>query len=297
MNFLLNCTHCQMKDVTIVEEKLRKLIAGGKENLFVISDFDYTLSRYKNEGGNLCDMSYSVFENAIKKFSPELSEKLNILNEKYLPIEWCTKMSADEKAPHMLEWWEKSNDCILSANFTKANIEEIVSSSTLDLRLGSKKMITKLDVNNVPLIIFSAGMGNIINICLRLEFEMVPKNIHIISNTMLFNKQDIAYKFSSPVIHTYNKNGAMIRKCPMVSKAVDQRSNILLIGDSLGDIMMASGYEIMKKNENEVNVLKIGFLNRDFDVLLEKFLEGFDIVIIDDQTMDIPNHIIDSIIN
>lgn len=60
---------------------------------------------------------------------------------------------------------------------------------------------------------------------------------------------------------------------------------------------MASGYEIMKKNENEVNVLKIGFLNRDFDVLLEKFLEGFDIVIIDDQTMDIPNHIIDSIIN
>lgn len=50
-------------------------------------------------------------------------------------------------------------------------------------------MITKLDVNNVPLIIFSAGMGNIINICLRLEFEMVPKNIHIISNTMLFNKQ------------------------------------------------------------------------------------------------------------
>lgn len=32
----------------------------------------------------------------------------------------------------------------------------------------------------------------------------------------------------------------MIRKCPMVSKAVDQRSNILLIGDSLGGSIFLS---------------------------------------------------------
>lgn len=99
----------------------------------VISDFDYTLSRYKNEGGNLCDMSYSVFENAIKKFSPELSEKLNILNEKYLPIEWCTKMSADEKAPHMLEWYLLAYYCLLGSKLNNTRNEKCLNGTYLFL--------------------------------------------------------------------------------------------------------------------------------------------------------------------
>lgn len=67
---------------------------------------------------------------------------------------------------------------------------------------------------------------------------------------------------------------------------IHQRGNVLLMGDSLGDPCMADGIE------NPSAVLKIGFLNHDIKteqevVRLNKYLEAYDIVLIDDQTVDV----------
>lgn len=52
----------------------------------------------------------------------------------------------------------------------------------------------------------------------------------------------------------------------------------MLKGDSTGDIDMAAGMPNLK------NILKIGFLNEHFDELLPRYMEIYDIVIIDDST-------------
>uniref|UniRef100_A0A914RML3 5'-nucleotidase n=1 Tax=Parascaris equorum TaxID=6256 RepID=A0A914RML3_PAREQ len=222
--------------------------------LQVIADFDHTLSRTKNHAGEECCISYGVFEMDALRRSPERAKCFAQLTEKYLPIELSTTMTSEEKAPYMVEWWQKSNDYILETKYTENEIEDLVAKSSIDLR--------------------------------------VPKNVHLVSNMMLFDAEGIACRFSEPLIHTFCKNGSMIERCPSLSKEIAGRFNVLLLGDSLGDLHMADGY---RPNGDEITVLKIGFLNRAFDTHYEKFLRGFDIVLVDDQTMHLPRHLIHKI--
>ena len=62
------------------------------------------------------------------------------------------------------------------------------------------------------------------------------------------------------------------------------------MGDSEGDPHMSEGM----KHQVE---LKIGFLNHDVDELLEKYLDLYDIVVLGDPPLDLPNDIIDAIMN
>ena len=65
---------------------------------------------------------------------------------------------------------------------------------------------------------------------------------------------------------------------------------VVLMGDSLGDLRMAEGVE------NPDVVLKIGFLNSKVKERLDQYMEGFDVVLVDDQTMDFPNAILSDIL-
>lgn len=64
-----------------------------------------------------------------------------------------------------------------------------------------------------------------------------------------------------------------------------KRPNIILLGDSLGDTTMADGIAMQTK-------LSIGFLNDNVDALLPKYLEAFDVVVVDDGTFDLVNDIL-----
>uniref|UniRef100_F1L1I5 5'-nucleotidase n=1 Tax=Ascaris suum TaxID=6253 RepID=F1L1I5_ASCSU len=292
MEFVQNHPSVRMRDPNDVCKKVEKFTNDKPEHLLVIADFDHTLSRTKNHVGEECCISYGVFEMDALRRSPERANCFAKLTEKYLPIELSTTMTSEEKAPYMVEWWQKSNDYILETKYTEDDIEDLVAKSSIDLRDDVDLMIHDLDRHAVPLLIFSAGIGNIIDICLRKKMVNVPKNVHLVSNMMLFDAEGIACGFSEPLIHTFCKNGSMIEKCPSLRKEIAGRFNVLLLGDSLGDLHMADGY---RPNGDEITVLKIGFLNRAFDTHYEKFLDGFDIVLVDDQTMHLPRHLIQKI--
>ena len=70
-----------------------------------------------------------------------------------------------------------------------------------------------------------------------------------------------------------------------------QRSHLLLIGDSLGDLSMGEGLEV-----DDINMIKIGFLN-DREERSKQYLDGFDIVILGDPDFSIPLFILESINN
>uniref|UniRef100_A0A0N4ZET7 5'-nucleotidase n=1 Tax=Parastrongyloides trichosuri TaxID=131310 RepID=A0A0N4ZET7_PARTI len=289
MDYLLKNPNIHIRDKAAVSKKLAQMSHDGRNGLMVISDFDFTLSKYSDKDGNRCWATHGVFDSGAKKVYPDLTERLQKLKDKFIKIEFCPTMSSEEKTPYMEQWWNSSHDEILKTAFTYELIESFVKESKIELREGGEDFIENLDANKIPLIVFSAGIGNIIEIFFKQTFDNVPNNIHIISNMMEFDDKNIAIKFSEPLIHTFCKNSTVIRKEQSFFHKVNNRHNILLLGDSLGDLTMDAGVE------NEGVALKIGFLNFNFEELLPKYSEGYDIVVINDQSMDVPDYIVNLI--
>lgn len=73
-------------------------------------------------------------------------------------------------------------------------------------------------------------------------------------NWSVFALQGIIKGFKGELIHVYNKHDGALRNTEYFKQMKDN-SNIVLLGDSLGDLTMADGVP------NVENMLKIGFLN------------------------------------
>lgn len=126
--------------------------------------------------------------------------------------------------------------------------------------------------------------------------------------------QGVLRGFKGELIHVYNKHDGALRNTEYF-KQLKNNSNIILLGDSLGDLNMADSVP------NVENLLKIGFLNDKvclfsqvlnlescfctvvlmFFVLqveerLEKYMDSYDIVLVKDETLEVPNSILQKIL-
>lgn len=95
--------------------------------------------------------------------------------------------------------------------------------------------------------------------------------------------------FNEKMIHTLNKNEQEIHDAPYYQSIID-RSNVILLGDSIDDIGMIGGMKNLK------NILKIGYLISSAPSKLEAYKNVYDIVICGDQTFDVPCMILNVIV-
>ncbi|TKR92945.1 hypothetical protein L596_007495 [Steinernema carpocapsae] len=233
MESLLKNPRVRMRDAKAVEHKLAQIIKGGMDQLMVISDFDYTLSRFKDVNGERCWTTHGVFDDAAMKMDPTLGQKFVDLKAKYLPIEFCPTLSDAEKVPHMENWWRTSHGYIIDAKFTEEIIEKCVAESKVLMKKRGFEMIAKLEEHSIPLIIFSAGIGNVIDVFLKQNMTIVPDNVHLISNMMNFDEQGVCFSFSEPLIHTFCKNSSVINGERSFFHEISNRTNVVLLGTAL----------------------------------------------------------------
>ena len=124
-----------------------------------------------------------------------------------------------------------------------------------------------------------------------------------ISNFLKFDDTGNMVGFQSDIIHAYNKDKVDIyahlnvghrERAPLSEK--HKHSNVILMGDSLGDPCMANGIKDVS------TILKVGFLNygmctKEQQRQVKSYLDLYDIVCIDDQTVDVVNLILNGIMS
>lgn len=131
----------------------------------------------------------------------------------------------------------------------------------------------------VPVLVFSAGLGHSVESVLR-QANVYNDRVKVVSN-FLETKDGLVNGFKLPIIHIFNKNETVLAGSKYGS-LVHDRDSIILMGDSLGDADMANGVP------SSSNIVKIGFLYHHVNENLEKYMDTFDIVVINDQSMDVP---------
>lgn len=241
-----------------------KIKYWGDSSIHVVTDFDRTLTIGESES------SWGILSTG-DFVSPEYIEDRNRLYKKYRPIEIDETMDLEKKNKYMIEWWNKHISLFIKYKLK----EEVIKNAIKDVKImrfrdGAIEMLKSFYKRNIPVIIISAGIGNFIELFLKLH-GCYFDNIFIMANFIKF-EEGIAVGIEDMVIHSLNKN-----EVSLPDKILDKlknRNNIILMGDNSSDINMIS-------EEKRKEALKIGFLEEN--VLENKSLyeKIYDVVCMD----------------
>jgi cytosolic 5'-nucleotidase 3 len=269
-------------------EKIKKTIAqGGADKLHILSDFDRTLTNAFVNGKSVPSL-ISILRDG-NYLTPDYALKANQLYDKYHQIEIDPEISLGEKKKAMEEWWRAHFNLLIESGLNKEDLEKIARTEKIRLRSGFSEFADFLHLRGIPLIIISSsGLGSD-NIAMYLEKEgKLYDNVHIVSNSYEWDESGKAIRVNEPIIHTMNKDETSVQDYPFF-KEIKNRKNVLLLGDSLGDVGMVKGFDYD-------NLLKVGFLNEKIEERLKDYSLNYDLIILNDSSMDYLNQLLKEII-
>ena len=169
----------------------------------------------------------------------------------------------------MEEWYQKCMDLYYKYNLTKDMLDKSIDNSNLIFRSGAKEFLKKYQEKNVPIIILSAGIGNVIERFLK-NNDLYNDNVYIISNFLRFDEKGNMKPFKEKIIQSVNKSidNKYLKEINEKTKGRKYKS---LVGDLIEDEKM------VPKSEWDTT-LKMAFLDIDMEKNLEKYRKNFDIV-------------------
>ncbi|AQK64120.1 5'-nucleotidase [Zea mays] len=309
--------HSVVADPTTLARKIADIRAAGPTKLqagtpSVIADFDGTLTRYWYDGAR-GQSSHGL----LRQGNEEYDAKREALYQHYHPIEICPDIPLSEKAKLMEEWWEKTHGLLIEGGLTYEAITKSVSDAAIAFREGVVELFEYLEVlskpslantifrnffgtcldtllcseREIPVLVFSAGLADIIEEVFRQKLHKTFKNIKVVSNRMVFNEEGRLIAFKGKTIHVLNKNEHALDMAAPVHgnpgdpngsmddySLVKKRTNVLLLGDHIGDLGMSDGL-------NYDNRIAVGFLNANIEKSLKDYSSAFDIVYLNDAPM------------
>lgn len=248
------------------KNKLLEFKQAGKQNLHILTDFDKTLTK-----GITKKASAVISKIRDSKFiSNELKQAMNNLYNYYHPFEVDPDLSNAEKAKYMHEWYKNTTRVLIENNLTEQLIDKIIEESDLEFRDGIHEFLEITNNLEIPVIIISAGIGNLIEKYL-IKNKIYYKNIRIISNFYVCNEKGQIIEFLDPVIHPMNKFELQVKNFPETEELILGKTSIIQMGDHIGDFNMAEGFDYQ-------NLLTVAFLNNGNQKTLEQFKNTADIV-------------------
>ncbi|XP_011024137.1 PREDICTED: 7-methylguanosine phosphate-specific 5'-nucleotidase A [Populus euphratica] len=273
-------------DPQLLQRKIDAVRLAGPAKLQVIADFDGTLTNYF-VNGRRGQSSHGI----LKQGNAEYDDKRQALYEYYHPLEFSPTIPIEEKTKLMEEWWGKTHNLLIEGGLTYDAIKESVASSAIAFRDGVVELFEFLEERDIPVLIFSAGLADIIEEVLRQKVHRSFKNVKIVSNRMVFDNDGRLISFKGKLIHSLNKNEHALEMAAPVHEhfgdgdgpindnaSVKKRTNVLLLGDHLGDLGMSDGLDYETR-------ISAGFLNDNIENNLSNYCKAFDVVYLNDAPM------------
>lgn len=261
-----------------LDKKIRQIKKDGLNKLHVVADFDRTLTkRYIN--GKKTPSGISLIRQG-GYLTKDYPKKAFALADKYYPIEIDESLDYDYRYKMMREWWDKHFKLLIKSKMNKEVLKDIMEKNNKIFRNGTFEFFNMLKNSNIPLLIFSAGLGDLIEGFLKKD-NILSSNVHILSNKFKFDKKGLVIGYKNDIIHIMNKSETKIKN-KKYKALIKKRHNAILLGDSVEDVGMI--------NDLETNIsIKIGFLNEDVKKKLTSYKEVFDVVITGDGSMNYVN--------
>ncbi|XP_057340681.1 7-methylguanosine phosphate-specific 5'-nucleotidase [Microplitis mediator] len=273
---ILSGENVKIRDIDNVINKIKKIRNDGPNKLQIVTDFDRTITKQHVNGKEVLS-SFGIFFRS-NQISDELKKEEQRLFKKYRPIELDHDLDLDTKIAAMESWMRESEDILTGIDFDSCEIDQVVQVHGTDVRDRTKELIDRLNKAAVPVLVFSAGLGDVVEAVLKFH-DVLLSNVKVISNFLSYKDGKLNGFKNEKLIHVFNKNEEVIDKD--YYNTLKSRSNCILMGDMTGDATMADGADGID------TVLKIGFLYENVESALPSYLDTFDIVLIDDQSMDL----------
>lgn len=247
--------------IYINTDKLDK-INLNKNNVYIAIDFDKTITSVESID------SWDATGNILGK---EFKKELGDLYEEYGPIERSYSIDFKEKEIAMEEWYSKCMGLYYKYGLTNKKLIKSIDESEMIFREGAKEFLQDMNSKNIPVIILSAGIGNVIERFLKTN-NCYFDNVYIISNFIEFDNDGKMREFEDcKMIHSLNKT--MKNHLPKeIEENLNKKRYKILFGDLIEDKKMVEEKDLK-------NTITVCFLNKNTEVDLNKFNVNFDIVL------------------
>ena len=219
-------------------QRCRELMTEArKAQLQVIIDFDHTITRFRNPDGSKMAQCHDAIE-----LSPRMPEQLRA-DYQVLWQDQGARLAAGTWT--WQEWWSRSHGLFVKHGLKASWLSEIVAESGIRVRDHFVEFLQVLQEHDVPVLIVSAGISQIIAEVLR-QTGVNPEAVQICANEMVFDDDGTLIRFITPEITPDTKSD--IGKFQDEYFSMIRRKHVVVIGDSITDtdvIKKVCGVELM----------------------------------------------------
>lgn len=240
-----------------------KISSINLDSTFMVFDFDRTITKSNSETSWSVIENSSLLPNSYREYSKQLYNY-------YRKLEIDNTISDKLKQELMEEWMMKQLD-LLSMFCNKNLFNELLKcASHIEFREGASCFFQRLNELNIPVIVISAGLGNIVKEALSIN-NCLYNNVNLISNMLAFNK---CLRIDGPLVSSTNKANLFISND--IYKQIDNRDTLLLFGDQVSDLTSSKNFDV-------INQVSIGFVSEETIRYFDDYMRCFDIVCTDNE--------------
>lgn len=251
-----------VQDEALVGAKVNSFQEQGADALHVLLDFDRTITV-----GQSGDDDATTWQVLFRHLPPEAQEKYQVYYAQYRPLEVSGAMTEEDART-----WTSSILDLFVEYKVNLNLVEKDFMNVVGLRPGFKELVALCNRNDVPLVVLSAGIRNVIDLLFSLHNL---KSSATLSTELEVDEDGLITGWDrNSLVHVFNKRESGHTELERIRQ---QRPLCVLVGDSMLDADMVEGdsdvirIRIVDPRPDEVQdteSIKTGTFSR-FDLMIE----------------------------